>query len=94
VVGPLGRFGVVSGHDDDRPFVGGLSKQAQGVVAVEMAEVGRGFVGEQYGWPRGESTGDGDPLLLSAGELVDEVVAGFAEADEVESLSGSSCCGG
>ncbi len=50
-------------------------------------EVSGGFVGEDEVGIGDDGAGDGDALLLSAGELAGEVVEPVAEADEVE-------CGG
>lgn len=47
-----------------------------------------GFVAEQDGGTFGDGAGDGDPLLLAAGELGREVVAAVGEADEVKGFFG------
>ncbi len=53
-----------------------------------MVQVGGGFVGDDHGWVERQGTGDGDALLLPAGELPGPVVAAVAEFDVVEELLG------
>src|SRR5690606_35967056 len=46
----------------------------------------RGLVGEEHGGMAGESAGDGDALLLTAGELRGQVLGAVAHADLLESF--------
>ena len=55
-------------------------------AGVELA--GR-LVGEQEGGLIGEGAGDGDALLLAAGEFVRAVLRAVAEADHVEQRPGA-----
>jgi hypothetical protein len=55
-------------------------------VAVLGVEVARGLVGEEHGRGAGEGAGDGDALLLAAGELGGQVLGAVAHADLLEGL--------
>ena len=56
-------------------------------VGIELA--GR-FVCEEQARPVGEGPGEGDPLLLAAGQLVRPVAGSLAQADELEQV-GDAC---
>ena len=77
--------------DDDAAAVfGGEAAQEPGDLAsVSGVEVGGGFVGEQDGGVVGEGAGDGDALLLAAGELVGPEPEAVAEPDAVEKVGGA-----
>ena len=53
-------------------------------VAVGGVEIAGGFVGQEYGWIAGQSAGDGDALLLAAGELSGIVRAAMRDLDAFE----------
>ena len=53
-------------------------------------EVGEGFVEEHTFWAEGDGAGEGDALLLTAGELVGFAVAEVGHLDEFEGLVDAS----
>src|SRR5690606_41659207 len=61
-----------------------LEEQVFDAVARVVVEVARRLVGEEDGRAADERAGDGDALLLAAGELRRVVVEAVAEADAVE----------
>ena len=69
----FGRLGdvLVVGHENDgNPFfLIELFKYAQDFLAGSGVEVAGGFIGEEQGGVVDQGPGDGDTLLLSAGEL-------------------------
>ena len=85
-VGDVGGVGVVGDHDDGlAELVDGAAQQRRARrrddVRVEVA--GR-LVGEHDRGPRDERAGDGDALLLAAGQLARAVRAAVVEADGVD----------
>ena len=82
--------GVVGDEEDGDALVAVEALQeVHDFVAGFGVEVAGGFVGEDEFGLVNESAGDGDALLLAAGELVGFVVAAVVEADEVEGLGGA-----
>ncbi len=78
------------GHGDDRDSgsveFGENRHHFLGGVGVECAG---GFVGQDQGGTVDDRAGDGDALLLTAGELVGFVVESVAEADAIEGSGGA-----
>jgi hypothetical protein len=56
-------------HEGGVRFVGQLAQQAKDVFAAGGIEIAGRFVGEDERGPMDERAGDGDALLLAAGEL-------------------------
>src|SRR3954469_25788229 len=77
---------VVGGHDDRRPRAVDPVEQAHDPDTGRRVEVAGRLVCQQDRRPVDEGPGDGDPLLLAAGELVREAALLAREADEVEHL--------
>ena len=74
-VGDLGGLGVVGDHQDGLvQLAAGLAEHVQDGVGVFGVEVAGGLVGEDDGGAVDEGAGDGDALLLAAGELVGAVM--------------------
>jgi hypothetical protein len=82
---------VVVGDDDDAGvlFVGDLAKSSMTWRPRWLVERGGGFVGEDEAGLVGEGAGDGDALLLAAGEGVGQVV-GACRRRVVEQLHGAA----
>ena len=77
--------GVVGDHDDGlAELVDGAAEQAQHLAAGARVEVARRLVGEQHGRLGDERPGDGDALLLAAGELGRTVRQAVGEADRLD----------
>ena len=66
-----------------------FEEQVADPLAGGAVEVAGGFVGEQHVRLRREGAGNGDPLLLAAGELARIVAQALAEADSLEQFSGA-----
>ena len=62
----------------------GAAHEAEDLGAGARVEVAGGLVGEDDPGPRGERAGDGDALLLAAGELRRAVAEPVAEPDGVD----------
>src|SRR3954454_9270563 len=77
---------VVRGHDDRRPGAVDPVEQAHDADARGGVEVAGRLVGQQDRGPVDERPGDGDALLLAAGQLVREAALLTGEADQVEHL--------
>ncbi len=77
---------VVRDHDDGGAGAVERVEQLHHGVAVLGIEVTRGLVGEEDGRGAGEGAGDGDALLLTAGELGGQVLGAVAHADLLEGL--------
>lgn len=77
-------------HEDGLAFFAGEgAEEFEDEVGVAHVEVAGGFVGQDDGGGVGEGAGDGDALLLAAGELVGQALGFVAEADVVEELVGA-----
>ena len=79
-----GKARVVRDHADRRAARGGGREQLHHRIAVLRIEVSRRLVGEQNERPARECSGDGDALLLTAGELAGEVLRAMSHADLFE----------
>ena len=66
-----------------------VEEEFEDVRAVGGVEVAGGLVGEDDGRAEDEGAGEGDALLLAAGELDGVVVHAVAEADGGEELAGA-----
>ena len=83
-VGDLGGFGVVGDHQDGLvELAAGGAEHLEDGVGVLGVEVAGGLVGEDDGGAGDEGAGDGDALLLAAGELVGAVVQAAVDAEQV-----------
>ncbi len=82
-VGYLGGFGVVGDHQDGLvELAAGGAEHVEDGVGVLGVEVAGGLVGEDDGGAGDEGAGDGDALLLAAGELVGAVIEAAADAEQ------------
>ena len=80
----LGGLGVVGDHEDGLvELATGFAEHLKDGVGVFGVEVAGGFVGEDDGGTVDEGAGDGDSLLLAAGELVGAVVESALDAEHV-----------
>ena len=86
-IGLGGRAGVVRDHHHGATEVAGrVAQELQHLGGRAGVEVARGLVGEHDGRLGDERPGDGDALLLTAGELGGPVAAPIGEADTVEQV--------
>ena len=86
---PLGVAGhalLVGDQDDRLPFRVELIEQGQDVLAGLAVEVAGRLIGQQDAGIADQGAGDGDPLLLAAGELVGTVLDPVAQAHALEHL--------
>ena len=74
-------------------LVGDLCKEIHDLPAKPAVECGGGFIGEDEVGLIGQGPGDGDALLLAAGEGVGKVVSTRADAEVVEQLLSTLACG-
>jgi hypothetical protein len=83
------HFVVVGGANDGDAFfaVEGFHELDDFLTGFGV-EVSSGFVGEDDAGRVGKGAGDGDALLLSAGEFEGFVVESVAEADALEDVGG------
>ncbi len=89
-VGVVGEDGVVGDEDEGGAFDAvELEQEVEDVGAVGGVEVAGGLVGEDDGRAEDEGAGEGDALLLAAGELDGVVVHAVGEADAGEELAGA-----
>ena len=83
-VGDLGGLGVVGDHEDGLvELAAGVAEHLEDGVGVFGVEVAGGLVGEDDGGAVDERAGDGDALLLAAGELVGAVIEAALDAEHV-----------
>ena len=83
-VGDLGGLGVVGDHQDGLvELAAGGAEHFEDGVGVFGVEVAGGLVGEDDGGAGDEGAGDGDALLLAAGELVGAVIEAAVDAEQV-----------
>ena len=78
----LGVGGIalrVGHHNDGGTFVVQLTEELHHLAAVLGVEVAGGFVGKDELGTRDDGTGNGDSLLLTAGELAREVLGTVAD---------------
>ena len=78
--------GVVGDHHDRRAGAVDPVQQAHDLDRGVRVEVSGGLVGQQDQRPVHERPGDGDPLLLTTGELVRVAVLLAAEPDQLQHL--------
>ena len=83
-----GDVRFVGDHDDGQALVVELLEQGQDLDAGARVQVAGGLVGQQQRGLGDQGAGDGDPLLLTARELVGLVVAAVAQAHALERLPG------
>ena len=72
-------------------FMAGSAQQTQdelGSIAVEVA--GR-FIGKDDLWPGSQSSGNGDSLLLAAGQLTGPVVEPVGQAHRLDDIVQPGC---
>ena len=86
---------VIVRDDDDAgaALVGDLCKEFHDLPAKPAVERGGGFIGEDEAGLIGQGAGDGDALLLAAGEGVGKIVGTRADAEVVEQLQSTLACG-
>jgi hypothetical protein len=83
-----GFFLVVGDVDGgEAELIADAADFAAHVEAEFGVEVGERFVEEETVWSDGEGSGEGDALLLTAGELVDAAFAEMAHLDHVEGFA-------
>jgi hypothetical protein len=82
--GVAGDVEFVRDHDEGDALVVEPAEGIHDLDAGAGVEVAGRFVGQDEGRLHDEGTGDGDPLLLAAGELVGEVIGAVAEPDQFE----------
>ena len=84
-VGDARGAGVVGDHDDGlAELVDAAAEQVEDLAAGAGVEVAGRLVGEQDGRPGDERAGDGDALLLAAGELGRAVGQAVLQADGLD----------
>ena len=74
----------VSDHDDGRTLLVELAEHAHDFLAVRRVEVAGRFVGEDQLGLSHQGAGNGDPLLLTAGQLSRTVLGAMSNANLVE----------
>jgi len=81
---------VVVGDNDDAglPLVRDLAEEVHDLAASDAVEGGGGLVGQHEGGLVGQGAGDGDALLLAAGELGGIRVGPVAHAKVVQQVHG------
>ena len=83
-VGVAGKAGVVGHHDDGGTALVEFGEEVHNRFTVLRVEVTGWFVGKEHGGVSGERAGDGDPLLLTTGELGGQMLGAMAHADFFE----------
>ena len=90
VDGALGAGGVrlgVGHHHNGGAFLIQFFQQVHHLLAVLGIEVTGGLIGEDQFRAGHDGTGDGDALLLAAGELLREVIGTVADGHALHNLS-------
>ena len=77
-------------HDGDPVFLVEAFEDVQDLHAGGRIEVAGRLVGQQQRWSIDQGAGNGDPLLLAAGQLVGMVIFATAEPDGGQRLLGPS----
>ena len=80
------QFTVVGGDENGGAVGVDANEEVHGLPAGVGIEVAGGFVSDDDGRPGDKATGDGDPLLLAAGELIGMSIGLEGEADGFERL--------
>ena len=81
--GEAGRLGIVGDHDDGLAVLAvEVLQQAQDLLGGLAVEVAGGLVADQQGRVGDDGAGDGDALLLAAGELGRFVLLAVGEAHQ------------
>ena len=86
----LDHEGIVRGSNDGDAGGGDVAQELEDLGTGGGIEFTRRFVGDQQWRLVAERAGDGDALLLAAGEFVGSVVGTRAEADEVQQFVGAA----
>ncbi len=71
-------------HDDGTALLGRVTQELHDHAAVGAVEGAGGLVGEQQPTRRSERPRDSDALLLSAGQVLGQVVGAIAKPDGFE----------
>lgn len=79
---------IVGDHADGGALLIQFGEQIHDGGAITGVEIAGGFIGEEKPRLAGEGAGDGDALLLAAGELTGEVAAAVEQIDAAEGLGG------
>lgn len=81
---------VIVCHDEDAgiPLVGDFGEKLHDLTPSMAVESGGGLVGEDEAGIVREGSGDGDPLLLSAGKSDRKIVRAFADPEVIQQFSG------
>ena len=81
---------VVGGDEGGAAFVADQAEEfGEDDVGGGLVEIAGGLVGEDQSGPVGERAGDGDALLLAAGELARAVGQALGEAERAEQAFGA-----
>ena len=80
------------GDDDDATAVGDVAQELEHSLHLHVVEVRRRLVGEHKRRIVRERPGDGDPLLLAAGQVARPVVPAVFEANLFEEAVGALTC--
>src|SRR4051812_5492499 len=80
-VAALGDLRVVRGQHQRAVAMRHLEQAGQHELTRDLVLLGGGLVGDDDLRAQREGTGDGDPLLLAAGQLLDQLVLVTGEAD-------------
>ena len=76
---------IVGGDEGGAAFAADQAQEfGEDDVGGGLVEIAGGLVGEDQSGPVGERAGDGDALLLAAGELARPVGQAFGEAERAE----------
>ena len=85
----MGDIQLVGDHHDGDALVIEFLEHAHDFRAGAGIEIAGGLVCQEQGGLVGERPGDGDALLLAAGELVGFVACAVPEADGIQGLQGT-----
>ena len=76
-------------HQRGPPLLVEVEQQVADALAGAAVQIAGGFVGEQQAGLGGEGAGNGDPLLLAAGQLPWVMTQALAQADPLQQFGGS-----
>ena len=88
MVAPFGDFGVVGGDHRGSPSGGHTEYAGQCDGAGCGVEFGGGFVGDEQPGLQGQGAGDGDALLLAAGQFFDDLPGVGTKAELFQRAAG------